>query len=369
MNLSLAAKERLSGVDSEVDLLIGAKSSGLELLTSGFYSAELHPPFISPRIGQTIRENLPRVTVTSVCQFAHVKKRFPVLAAGRGWLAHPARGTRVSAMRGRWCFDGDEAVVGAVAARALGLKIGDSVQAKALPFQKDAPPIWGKELTVVGIFDSESPSTASQILVSPAHAWEYRQRAIEAGERIPFSHAPGVTHFLLFVDPEHPEDADEAFRMVHEGGAEQIIRVRQELESLAYLTGLGEAAAAWISIFFVAIAAAVTAVLFMERFEALKPELGLLRALGYSRRSVAWTILTEGGLIGLLGLAAGAVFQGALLAAAAPWFRSPWIQSIGFAQSPIGLLAAGTAGACLLAVALSLVRLYRWDPHDALRGM
>ena len=368
MTVVLMVRAGLAGVDTEVDLLMGPKTSGIEVVLGGFYTTDVQPHLISEGIARTIEEHLPRVKVVPIRQFARARE-FPVLATTDAWIHRPPYKTSPEIIEGRWFDDSEEAVVGSSVARSMRLQVGDKFEAESLPFERGETPLWRKTLKVVGIFHSENILANNQILVPLFHAFEFQNAAVQAQRERPFRGAVGVTHMFVFIDPEYPEDEDEVFSMVHDMGAEQIVRVREELSFLEFLTSIGESATAWISAFFVLIASAVAAVLFMERFEALKPELGLLRALGYPRHMVAWTILCEASLIGLTGLAVGVILQGIGLMVILEILNPPWLRLTGDILIPNLILLACSAAACLFTSAFSLIRLYRWDPHDSLRGM
>ncbi len=99
-------------------------------------------------------------------------------------------------------------------------------------------------------------------------------------------------------------------------------------------------------------------------------ELGMLRAIGMSRRLLMRTVLAQAVLIGVLGLAAGAV-SGFLLAATINLsLASLFGHSVKFALRPdlVGLLLAGALAIVLLAALAPAWRAARLSPISAMRA-
>jgi putative ABC transport system permease protein len=372
--LSHHVSRSLSAIDPSIDLIIGPKSSGLEILSQGLYSRQTQPDLISDGFLPSIQEELGApIHFVPLYHFSSVKNKFPVIATDARWLERPADLPRPSLRLGRWFEARGEAVIGAAVAKALRLKPGDTLVATSLPFKNDPAFHVSSELRVVGILEAHHGLTDRMILTALSEAHNFFQQALAAGKvRQPWQPSkPGnpLSHILVFFDPDQPRLKEAFFEIVNRDTAEQIIRVKEELQVLSGFVSLGHVATVAITVFMTLIAIVIATVLFTERFESTRHELALMRAVGYSEYSVAQTILTEAFLLASAGVAVGIFLHtlGGLLILKI--FPIPWIGFFDFFNTWVFLLWAGALLTSPVSAVIPLLRLYRWNAHEALKGM
>jgi putative ABC transport system permease protein len=108
----------------------------------------------------------------------------------------------------------------------------------------------------------------------------------------------------------------------------------------------------------------------ITRFDAMSVQLAVLRAIGYGRREIGMWLIWEGFLLGLAGCLVGMVIDGSTF----PILRD----LLGSALPPADLIASSflesypvwivTVPATVFAIFIPLIRLYRQDVHQALKG-
>jgi hypothetical protein len=199
-------------------------------------------------------------------------------------------------------------------------------------------------------------------------AWRLQQTAVRAGLMDTAPRGFGVSYLLVTMDPLRPRLAESLRKGIHELGGEQVIVVKEEMARLRELLGRGRLAAGGVAGFLVLLSASIAAMLFTERFETLRLELGLLRAMGYPRGSVGAVLFLEGLLLACAGVAAGILLQLLVLGILPRLWHPAWMVYGKIFDEWVIVLWAGTLAASLLAIGLPLLRLYRWDASEALRG-
>lgn len=388
----LAGKtSRYENLRSEFDYLVGPKSSGLGL-TLGAMGIE--PPIRDVIPYALIRPILRQVGTpyhwVPLLAFARCGE-FPVYGTDARYFERPegGQGPRVVAGKGlpevpalavrtalgsagpglRETFSSpahDQAVLGGEVARRAGLSVGSRITLDGVWTTEDGQS-WQREVTVVGIVEHGPSALDGAVLVDLATGWEHYRWARERGLVRATQSDEAVTYLLLALEAEQ---AERLTGIIHVQSVAQLVDVGAELAFLGELTRGAKWAAAALCLAILLLVASVMGILAHMRFESLRPELGLLRALGYPRSAVVACLgfevlaLSVGGIllallgetvgIGLLDLPHGL----ALLESPTPW-PTGWNLAVWG-----GALAAGMA-----ALALPMLRLYHWKAHDALKGL
>jgi hypothetical protein len=129
------------------------------------------------------------------------------------------------------------------------------------------------------------------------------------------------------------------------------------------------------SFFLIASGALLIALLFRLNVERRARELGLLLALGFRPRTIAWSLLAEGGVISVVGAAIGAVaaigYADAMLAGLRSWWsaavNAPFLE---LHVTPLTVAGgvAGTVAVSLMSIAVSVKGHLRSSPRRLLSG-
>jgi putative ABC transport system permease protein len=189
--------------------------------------------------------------------------------------------------------DTNAAVVAQTLATSLNLKVGDEL---VLPSSKGTV-----SLTLVGILNNTSPDAATQVLVPLATAQQ-------------ILNLPGQINTIdILLTASADKAAVEAALSQKLGDAYKVGAVETGAELLTML-GLAQS----IMLFFGVAALAMAAFIIFNTFRTLvaerKRDMGMLRAIGATKRTLMGMILTESVLQGLIGTAIGMLLGGLMAA-------------------------------------------------------
>lgn len=351
-------------IEPGIDYVIGPKSSSLSILLDSLYLAGRNPDIFDYLLSETLREKLALRMLIPLAHFGQYRG-LPVLGTEDSFLERPAELAPPRLQSGRWFRGpGREAVLGAEAARRSGLRVGDGLRPAYLQLEDDA----GSYL-VVGILEPSRLPRDRGIYVDIRHAWRYHALAIADGALRRVRGTQGVNAFLVALDPDQPGQAQALHDIVHVASNPDLIDVAAELAGLRAILGQGRAGLLGITALLWLLAAAATTLFFSERSESIKRDLGLYRALGYSRFQIARVLLWESLMLAACGLALGLALE-RMLAWCAGWFwNPPWLTAQAWPNATLLALSGAILAAALASILLPLLRLYRWSAHDALKGM
>lgn len=371
ISLHLSLFESLSSRERSVDALIGPKSSSLRLLLDGLYYSGDGVSIIDYRLIQTLREEVGPKLIIPFAPYAQHRGR-PVIGTEDSFLdlvrLEQGGASRVLT-EGRWFnlhTDFPEAVIGAEAARELELKPDDVIQIASALRGSDGSPLWESRLRIVGILP-ESGSPRDLALFTPIEpAWDYHFRGHTEGLIHPSKMIMGAAWFAVVLDPEKPGQKDQLWEMVQMRSAGQWVEVEREMGLLMRLLGQGENVVWGLTLLALFLSASVVVLLLVERFETTRKDLGLYRALGYSRREIAASLFWEAFLLGIFGLSVGMVLE-RLANLMIPLVWSPvWLVFPSWPSIPLLILWGLTLATVLLIPLVPIVRLYRWVAHESL---
>ena len=241
-----------------------------------------------------------------------------------------------------------EVVIGSVLAQRLKLQAGDTLHLTA-----------GSDSQTLRIAGVVNDYTAGGLMV-------YIDRVV-AKQKFDMT---GVDAFLIStVHPTPPALAEKLADLADGDGLllHSFMQIRQRVDSMV----LGVVGGLWVLLALGLLVGALGVVntLTMNVLEQSQ-ELGMLRAIGMPRRQLMHTVLSQAVLIGLLGLAAGAV-SGFLLAATINLsLASLFGHSVKFALRAdlVALLLTGALAIVLLAALAPAWRAARLSPISAMRS-
>ena len=368
-----ALEDRLGRDARGVDLVVGAKGSGLQLVLSSVFHIDVPTGNVRlPELREIARH--PMVAGVIPLSLGDAYRGFRIVGTTHAYPAH--YGARLA--QGRLFERSMEAVAGAHAARGSGLRTGDSfVGSHGL--EGDSGFHHGEHpYRVVGVLRETGTVLDRLILVNSASVWEVHAfhgeaaaaNDAEAGAAGTADGAEGsglppgdreVTAML--VRYRTPLAAISLPRAINSGTKLQAASPAQELARLFYLVGTGlDAFRAFAGVLVVASALS----LFIALWHALheqRYDLAVMRTLGASRGRILRFVLVQGAVLGAVGAALGAA-----LGRGVGWLLAEWIErtrnlsmgSLGWAPEE-GIFIAGAVLIALVASAVPAVRAYRLD--------
>jgi putative ABC transport system permease protein len=358
----------LSDLRTPAALIIGPKSSGLELMLGG---SGVWPPS-EDRIPYAMSRYLERVDWISHQVPLHAFARLddmPVFGTDERYVHRPGTASAPRVKSGRWVQASGEAVLGASAAAATGLRVGEHATIEG---SIDVPGVneeehWRASVRIVGILGPDPSPMNRGVFTDLSTSWDHYRWARAHGVGPATLDDEAVTYLWIDADREHRQRIVELVQ--HESVA-QVIETEIAMASLVELGARARTVTLVLGAGALLLAALTIASLVNARFDALLPDYGVLRALGHGRRQLAVWMMFEAVLLTGPAILVSAGLEFCLirwievpvrlqLVESAP----PWPTTWNVAVWGAALLAA------VLTVGLPLWRLARLTPEDSLRGV
>jgi putative ABC transport system permease protein len=354
----------LYAINTGFEIIVGPKSSRLGILLGSAQMWNRTEDIIPFSIARALNHLIEPEHIVPLLTFAEYEKS-PVIATDDHYFDRPRHLPKVRLRAGQWFEGSGQAVVGVEAAKRLGFEPGDQLTIQAAPsaYQGEEP-FWEETLEVSGIFEDPQPTRNEAILVSMGSGWDYYRQALAEGFARETQNNQATTYLLVSTTPEK---IDETLRLLQRNSVAQAIDARSSIHRLQKMLARGESVLTLLCACVVALAAFGLSVLINTRYEALRPELGLLRALGYSRWRVASWMLWEAVLIAVMSVIASVVIEWLLFLLAAGQ-----VEALRDVIWPSGWNIAVWAGlllAAILAAVVPLGRLYIHNVQTSMRGL
>ncbi len=280
----------LQHLDSDYDLLIGPKSSGTELLIGGLGA------------GNPIEESIPFALVRFLDRRADLSHRIPIYSVGQ-FHDLPVVGTdsnyweRSDGFMTPTLVAGDlpssskEMVIGKDAALRLNLAPGDPLNIEVVPQgASDSGTLWFADFEISGIVQHSNGIRDNTLFLAIEAAWEYYRWKVEQGIEVEHKDLEAVSYILVSAVASELEFVESK---VHEGSTVQVVRIPEELAFLKTLTTGANRVSNLFCVIVLLLASLTVTVSINARFDSIKQELGVLRALGYTRGELTTWLTLE----------------------------------------------------------------------------
>lgn len=300
--------QKLDNNSKDIDLVVGAKGSPLQLILSSIY-------YIDFPTG-----NIPLKEAKELSRSPFVKRAVP-LALGDNYNGTRIVGTdsnfvaiyKLKVQSGKLWAQDFETTIGASVAESQQLKVGDTFYgAHGLTSNSDVHK--SHQYTVSGILAPQGNVTDNLILTNIASVWKMHDDH-EEGEG--HEHKEGESHH----EEEHTEEGKELTslliqyrspmsvaifpRMVNETTNMQAASPAQESTRLFSLIGVGVETLQWFAVLIMLIAAISVFVNLYNSLKERKYDLAIMRTLGASRGKLFLIVIAEGIILTLAGTLIG----------------------------------------------------------------
>lgn len=300
--------QKLDNNSKDIDLVVGAKGSPLQLILSSIY-------YIDFPTG-----NIPLKEAKELSRSPFVKRAVP-LALGDNYNGTRIVGTdsnfvaiyKLKVQSGKLWAQDFETTIGASVAESQQLKVGDTFYgAHGLTSNSDVHK--SHQYTVSGILAPQGNVTDNLILTNIASVWKMHDDH-EEGEA--HEHKEGESHH----EEEHTEEGKELTslliqyrspmsvaifpRMVNETTNMQAASPAQESTRLFSLIGVGVETLQWFAVLIMLIAAISVFVNLYNSLKERKYDLAIMRTLGASRGKLFLIVIAEGIILTLAGTLIG----------------------------------------------------------------
>jgi putative ABC transport system permease protein len=294
---STQISEKLENNSKDIDLVIGAKGSPLQLILSSIY-------YIDFPTG-----NIPLKEAMELAHSPFVKKAVP-LALGDNYNGIRIVGTdsnfisvyKLKTASGKFWQSDFEITIGANVALTQKLKVGDSLYgAHGLTGNSDVHK--SHPYKVSGILESQGNVTDNLILTNVASVWKMHDSDRMESEDHQGNDQQELTSLL--IQYRSPMSVVMFPRMVNESTNMQAASPAQESTRLFSLIGIGVDTLQWFALLIMLIAGISV---FVNLYNSLKErsyDLAIMRTLGASRGKLFVIVITEGILLTLAGTTIG----------------------------------------------------------------
>lgn len=357
----------VADLHSDYDLILGPKSSGTELLLGALGQAVVPPTVIPFALVQYLDrqdELAHRIPIYQLGRHEGIR----VIGTDAAYWDRPEGFESPVLLAGRLGSASNEIVIGEAAAEELGWGPNQRVRIEISHFLPDGTEsTWSDDLDLVGVARSGDASADRLIVLSLEKGWEHYRWALAAGVSQNTKNLEAISYALLAAKPGR---LDAVESKIHEQSTVQIVRVEEELAFLRGIVRGADQASNLLCLFVFLLASLTAMVLVNSRFDSLKHELGLLRALGYRRGEIgSWLVLESlipAAAAVLLAVGVEFVLYDRIgIALSTDWIEShsEWPAVWNFALWGLFLLSPAVASA------LPLYRLHRTDVREAMEGV
>ena len=371
---------RFSSLAAGGEAIVGAKAGGLEILLGSLNLEGSYPGFLpyvlfrSLQQQQAVKFEDGAIThptyLQGVIPFVYFGafKNYRLIGTDDGFLKRPKLEDSLTVIKGEWVHSAGDVVLGAAVAEKESLHVGDTFQAR--PWTHGEFKVGGDPgssplpFKVVGILAPTEGAWDRGIYATLSTARQVLAKA-DLGEASIWS-ADVLNYFLIYFDLKGFESLSS---LVNRRTVGQLISVEREKRRLEELTGTGHRLGLLMVGFILLLGALAVAGMLITRFEAMMVQLAVLRALGYKKREVAGWLLWEGVLLGLAACVVGGLMDAVFFPGLRALLHSALPDSVAssvWLSAPVWAVAMC---ATVAAVAIPVVRLYREDIHDALKGL
>ena len=397
--LRTEAKSNFASTVSGTDLIVGARSSSVNLLLYSVFRIGNPTNNIDWHSYEEIRA-LPGVKWSIPLSMGDTHKGFRVIGTDHNYIEHYryARNRQLSLSQGNWFENEDETVLGAEVAASLGYRLGDKIIVAHGAGNESFIKHDNQPFRVVGVLAATGTPVDRSVHVSLAgfdHMHEAWQQGGDEHGHDPLAdltkgadHDAEEVHDEHETHEEHAEHGDEysisAFmlglesraaaiglqRRINQFGDEPLSAILPgvALLELWEIVGLVEKTLLAISVFVVIVGLFSMLIILTTSINERRREMAILRAMGARPGHVFSLILGEAIFIMLTGIVLGIMLVFSLIAFGQGWIASEFGLYIGlkpFSLNQVYVIFLVAVFGCLIGL-IPGIRMYRYSLIDGM---
>jgi ABC-type lipoprotein release transport system permease subunit len=359
------------------DAIVGAKNSGLEILLGCLNSEGKYPDFIPYVLFESLRKEQKEpgyyastklLSVIPIVYFAKYKN-YRVIGTDESIMDRPDKTNNIKLAKGNWAKNIGEVVLGSKIADKERLNINDVIKANpwVSNYTDDVSKYPTFQLKVTGIF-SETNSNWDYNLFSNTEQAHDVFTTFADTNKLSIWGAKVLHYYIVYLEQEGRVPFVD---LINKRTVAQVVFINDEIKRLEELMSVGKNLGLLITAMIILLGGLAVAAMMITRFDSMKIQLAVLRAIGYKKNEIALWLLWEGIILGVIACLFGALLDVALFPALKSFLGiglpdTPFISS-GFYQSyPIWLI---TIAATSIAAYIPMIIYYRLDIHSSLKGL
>lgn len=377
LRLNELSMSRFSTLARTADAVVGAKAGGIDILLDSLGGEGGYPDYLPYKLFQSLRSeqtvrfedgaNSTPTFIHAVVPFLYFAKYGEARVVGTDEAFIDPRTSPLvpKISKGSWPKDKGEVALGSQIARRGGLEVGSKIDVR--PWVTGTPLEETFQLKVTAILDESQTEWDRTLFSTVAQAQETLANHAALIQSKSIWGPEVLNYFLITLEPGGFQGLE---ALVNRRTVGQAIKVEDQIERLKELTGAGRNIGLMVTMFVIFLGGLSVCAMLVTRFEGMRLQIAVLRAIGYTSSELALSLLAEGVALGLAGVVIGAALDLTLM----PFLR----ESLGSALPPpelvpvsiftsapiwlVGLLAT------VVSVFVPMWQMSRQDPHAALRG-
>lgn len=329
LNLHRQLEDKFNNDLQDIDLVIGAKGSPLQLVLSAIYHVDAPTGNINPKNIEHLL-NMPLIEQTIPLAYGDSYASYPIVGTDSNYLNKYAAAYE----QGRLFGEPLEAVLGYSVAKTTGLKVGD-VFVSTHGTDGNGHVHEDSKYVVVGVLKQTRTVLDKLITTNVETVWKVHEHKDHDHDHAEHEHDKNAPHSSVGKDHHHGEGEhsdSKAPDSVLNGGGEVtalLVKFRSpmalmtlpriinentnmqaaspvlEINRLFDLMGIGIATMQAVALAIMLISGLSIFITLYNRLKERKYELALARSMGSSRLKIFMMVLSEGILLALVGFAAG----------------------------------------------------------------
>lgn len=371
----ILSNSRLSTLGTGCDAVVGAKNSGIEILLGSLNGEGEFPDFVPYALFESLRKEqhgegaYVSSGLKSVIPFLYFAKYkdYRVIGTDESFFKRPQPAPDLDFAQGVWTGNPGEVVLGSYVAEKENVKPGDIISVSPWLGRNESVKFPEVKLKVTGVLEKTKTVWDYSLFSGIKQAQDvYRQNVDSA--KISIWGANVLQYFLIYTDFGSRKPLTD---LINKRTVAQVIYVNEEIAKLEGLLSSGKNLGLFITFMIILLGGLVVSVLMITRFDAMKIQLAVLRAIGYKKGEIAKWLLWEGILLGSTACIAGALLDLMLFPALKGAIGLGLPETVFAASSILQSLPVWiiTVAATCAAAFIPFIIFNRLNVHDSLRGL